>query len=106
MYIFLIFNVYFKFYAIFIVILHKYWKINPDIKKVYCNFIQIKRGEGVEKVSEKAIDKYITKVKPLNIRVDNAIYNMLVEYCKEKGYSKKEFIEKAIQAYIDNNIAV
>ena len=28
---------------------------------------------------------------------------MLVEYCKKKGYSKKEFIEKAIQAYIDNN---
>ena len=63
-YIFLNFNAYFKFYAIFIVILHKYWKINPDIKKVYCNFIQI---------------------------------------LQEKGYSKKEFIEKAIQAYIDNN---
>ena len=52
---------------------------------------------------KKAIDKYITKVTPLNIRIDNTIYNMLVEYCKEKGYSKKEFIEKAIQAYIDNN---
>ena len=52
---------------------------------------------------KKAIDKYITKVTPLNIRIDNTIYNMLAEYCKEKGYSKKEFIEKAIQAYIDNN---
>lgn len=52
---------------------------------------------------KKAIDKYISKVTPLNIRIDNTIYNMLAEYCKEKGYSKKKFIEKAIQAYIDNN---
>ena len=72
MYIFLNFNAYFKFYAFFIVILHKYWKIIHDIKKVYCNFIQIKGGKGIERVSE-------------------------------KSNSKKEFIEKVIQAYIDNN---
>ena len=54
MYIFLIFNVYFRFYAFFIVILHKYWKIIHDIKKVYCNFIQIKGGEGIERVTEKS----------------------------------------------------
>ena len=103
MYIFLNFNVYFKFYAFFIVILHKYRKIFHNIKKVYCNFIQIKEVKTLRESQKKAIDKYITKVKPLNIRIDNTIYNMLVEYCKEKGYSKKEFIERAIQAYIDNN---
>ena len=59
--------------------------------------------KALRESQKKAIDKYITKVTPLNIRIDNTIYNTLVEYCKKKGYSKKEFIERAIQAYIDNN---
>ena len=52
---------------------------------------------------KKALDKFYKNNKQLNVTVSNTIYNILVEYCEKYGYSKREIIEKAIQAYIDNN---
>lgn len=52
---------------------------------------------------KKAIEKYNQKVQQISARIDRNIYNSMIEYCQENDYTKKDFIEKAIQAYIDNN---
>ena len=52
---------------------------------------------------KKAIEKYSQKVQQISTRIDKNIYNSMIIYCQEKDYTKKDFLEKAIQAYIDNN---
>lgn len=52
---------------------------------------------------KKAIEKYSQKVQQISARIDKNIYNSMIIYCQEKDYTKKDFLEKAIQAYIDNN---
>lgn len=52
---------------------------------------------------KKAIEKYSQKVQQISARIDKNIYNSMIIYCQENNYTKKDFLEKAIQAYIDNN---
>ena len=52
---------------------------------------------------KKAIEKYSQKVQQISARIDKNIYNTMIIYCQENDYTKKDFLEKAIQAYIDNN---
>lgn len=52
---------------------------------------------------KKAIEKYNQKVQQISARIDKNIYNSMIEYCQKNDYTKKDFLEKAIQAYIDNN---
>ena len=50
-----------------------------------------------------ALNKYNENVKQVSTRIDKQIYDIMLQYCKQKDMTKKEFIEKCILYYIDNN---
>ena len=52
---------------------------------------------------KKALNKYNENVKQVSTRIDKQIYDIMLQYCKQKDMTKKEFIEKCILHYIDNN---
>ena len=52
---------------------------------------------------KKALNKYNKNVKQVSTRIDKQIYDIMLQYCKQKDITKKEFIEKCILYYIDNN---
>ena len=52
---------------------------------------------------KKAIEKYSQKVQQISARIDKNIYNSMIIYCQENDYTKKDFLEKAIQEYIDKH---
>lgn len=52
---------------------------------------------------KKALEKYNENVKQVSTRIDKQIYDIMLQYCKENDMTKKEFIEKCILHYIDNN---
>ena len=52
---------------------------------------------------KKALNKYNENVKQVSTRIDKQIYDIMLQYCKQKDMTKKEFIEKCILYYIDNN---
>ena len=52
---------------------------------------------------KKAIEKYSQKVQQISARIDKNIYNSMIIYCQEKDYTKKDFLENAIQEYIDKH---
>ena len=52
---------------------------------------------------KKALNKYNENVKQVSTRIDKQIYDIMLQYCKQKDITKKEFIEKCILYYIDNN---
>ena len=52
---------------------------------------------------KKALNKYNENVKQVSTRIDRQIYDIMLQYCKQKDMTKKEFIEKCILYYIDNN---
>ena len=52
---------------------------------------------------KKARDKYAEKTKLIGTAIDLNMYDFMIEYCQKKGFTKKEFLEKAIEYYIDNN---
>ena len=51
----------------------------------------------------KARIKYAQNVKQVATAIDKQIYDIMLQYCKQKDMTKKEFIEKCILYYIDNN---
>lgn len=52
---------------------------------------------------KKALEKYNENVKQVSTRIDKQIYDIMLQYCKQNDMTKKEFIEKCILNYIDNN---
>lgn len=52
---------------------------------------------------KKALNKYNENVKQVSTRIDKRIYDIMLQYCKQKDMTKKEFIEKCILYFIDNN---
>ena len=52
---------------------------------------------------KKALSKYNANVKQVSTRIDKQIYDTMLQYCKQKDMTKKEFIEKCILYYTDNN---
>ena len=52
---------------------------------------------------KKARLKYSQNVKQLGTVIDNNIYNIMIEYCNKKEFTKKSFIEQARIYYIDNH---
>nr|DAW20689.1 MAG TPA: hypothetical protein [Caudoviricetes sp.] len=54
---------------------------------------------------KKATDNFYKKNKQLNITISNEVYELFVNYCKEKELdkTKREILEDAIQYYIDNH---
>ena len=52
---------------------------------------------------KKALNKYNENVKQVSTRIDKQIYDIMLQYCKQKDMTKKEFIEKCILYYTDNN---
>ena len=52
---------------------------------------------------KKALNKYNENVKQVSTRIDKQIYDIMLQYCKQKDMTKKEFIEKCILYFIDNN---
>lgn len=52
---------------------------------------------------KKARLKYSQNVKQLGTSIDNNIYIAMIDYCKKKEFTKKNFIEQAIVYYIDNH---
>ena len=51
----------------------------------------------------KARIKYAQNVKQVATAIDKQIYDIMLQYCKQKDMTKKEFIEKCILYFIDNN---
>ena len=51
----------------------------------------------------KARTKYAQNVKQVATAIDKQIYDIMLQYCKQNDMTKKEFIEKCILHYIDNN---
>lgn len=54
---------------------------------------------------KKATNNFYKKNKQLNITISNEVYELFVNYCKEKELdkTKREILENAIQYYIDNH---
>ena len=52
---------------------------------------------------KKAREKYKDNKSRINTDIDKQIYDIMLQYCKQKGMTKKEFIEKCILYYTDNN---
>ena len=52
---------------------------------------------------KKARKKYKDNKSRINTDIDKQIYDIMLQYCKQKDMTKKEFIEKCILYYIDNN---
>ena len=52
---------------------------------------------------KKALNKYNENVKQVSTRIDKQIYDIMLQYCEQKDMTKKEFIEKCILYYTDNN---
>ena len=51
----------------------------------------------------KARIKYAQNVKQIATAIDKQIYDIMLQYCKQNDMTKKEFIEKCILYYTDNN---
>ena len=51
----------------------------------------------------KARIKYAQNVKQIATAIDKQIYDIMLQYCKQNDMTKKEFIEKCILYFIDNN---
>ena len=43
---------------------------------------------------------------PVNVKMENSIYNMLEEFCQLTGLSKTVVVEKAVEQYISKNIQI
>ena len=52
---------------------------------------------------KKARKKYKDNKSRINTDIDKQIYDIMLQYCKQNDMTKKEFIEKCILYYIDNN---
>ena len=52
---------------------------------------------------KKAREKYKDNKSRINTDINKQIYDIMLQYCKENDMTKKEFIEKCILHYIDNN---
>ena len=52
---------------------------------------------------KKALNKYNKNIKQVSTRIDKQIYDIMLQYCKQNDMTKKEFTEKCILYYIDNN---
>ena len=52
---------------------------------------------------KKARKKYKDNKSRINTDIDKQIYDIMLQYCKQKDMTKKEFIEKCILYFIDNN---
>ena len=52
---------------------------------------------------KKAREKYKDNNSRINTDIDKQIYDIMLQYCKQKDMTKKEFIEKCILYYTDNN---
>ena len=52
---------------------------------------------------KKALNKYNENVKQVSTRIDKQIYDIMLQYCEQNDMTKKDFIEKCILYYIDNN---
>ena len=48
-------------------------------------------------------EKYKDNKSRINTDIDKQIYDIMLQYCKQKKMTKKEFIEKCILYYTDNN---
>lgn len=85
-------------------ILHKLKENNHKFKKCVCNYAQ-KRGENMPNTEamKKAREKYKDNKSRINTDIDKQIYDIMLQYCKQKDITKKEFIEKCILYYTDNN---
>ena len=83
-------------------ILHKLKENNHKFKKCACNYAQ-KRGVTMTESMKKALNKYNENVKQVSTRIDKQIYDIMLQYCKQNDMTKKEFIEKCILYYTDNN---
>lgn len=51
----------------------------------------------------KARKKYDENVKQVGTKIDKQIYEIMLQYCKQTDTTKKQFIENAIQFYIDTH---
>ena len=52
---------------------------------------------------KKARKKYKDNKSRINTDIDKQIYDIMLQYCKQNDMTKKEFIEKCILYFIDNN---
>ena len=52
---------------------------------------------------KKAREKYKDNKSRINTDIDKQIYDIMLQYCKQNDMTKKEFIEKCILYYTDNN---
>ena len=52
---------------------------------------------------KRAKKKYAEKIKQICVTVTPAIYDIMQDYCSQKGLTKREFLENAIQEYIDKH---
>ena len=52
---------------------------------------------------KKAREIYKDNKSRINTDIDKQIYDIMLQYCKQKDMTKKEFIEKCILYFIDNN---
>ena len=43
---------------------------------------------------------------PVNVKMENSIYNMLEEFCQLTGLSKTVVVEKAVEQYVSKNIQI
>ena len=52
---------------------------------------------------KKAREKYKDNKGRINTDINKQIYDIMLQYCKQNDMTKKEFIEKCILYYTDNN---
>ena len=52
---------------------------------------------------KKAREKYKDNKSRINTDIDKQIYDIMLQYCEQNDMTKKEFIEKCILYFIDNN---
>lgn len=52
---------------------------------------------------KRAKKKYAEKIKQICVTVTPDVYDMMQDYCSQKRLTKREFLENAIQEYIDKH---
>lgn len=57
----------------------------------------------ISESQKRANEKYMQNVKKLNANIDNNIYALMEEYCKQYDITKRKFIEDAIMEYLDKH---
>ncbi len=58
---------------------------------------------STKEAKEKALNKYYENNRKIGVNINNSVYGLLEDYCKENKITKRKFIEDAILFYIDKH---